>query len=310
MRPGSAASSRRSAGPGGIIRRRRPCSSPAAAGQTADGGGQAYFRTGWTEADLLVAFRCTDHFGSRNHFDQGAFLICRNGPLVIDPAANTPGEDEPQSSEMHNTLRIDGKGQRPVKGQWSPTLEHFLDNRTEGLQLATGTVEAFKALGKTNYVIGDFTAAYDGLVAKRVRRALFFLPPDGVVVVDLVETTRPVSFVLHVPQRPAIDREAATFTSSNGASGLTCRTLLPAEVTIETSEQLAGHRVTVTPAAEEGKPAASPVVLVHVLMTGPKADPPKLPECEAKMLSERLRIKVGPRTITIPVRGTLAPTVF
>ena len=97
-------------------------------------------RSGWDDGATVVAFRCTDHFGDHHHYDQGSFLIWRNGLLAVDPPVYRKVRGPQQLTEHHNTLLLGGRPQRPVRGQWFVTVEDFQKNLQGGRKLETGDI--------------------------------------------------------------------------------------------------------------------------------------------------------------------------
>ncbi len=163
-------------------------------------GGHMLARSGWTDDATVVAFRCTDHFGSHNHFDQGSFTIFRNGPLAVDPPAYRKVGGPQQATDGHSTLTIGGRGQRTVRGQSFKTLDELKANMTAGAKLDTGEVLYYfdgqvplhldedrtdpRTTASIATVVGQFAQAYpDGLIASCVRQVTF-IRPDRVVVID------------------------------------------------------------------------------------------------------------------------------
>ena len=73
-------------------------------------------RSGWGDGETIVTLRATDHFGDHHHYDQGSFIIYRNGLLAVDPPVYRKVGGPQQPTRVHNTLLLDGQGQRPVRG--------------------------------------------------------------------------------------------------------------------------------------------------------------------------------------------------
>ena len=73
-------------------------------------------RSGWDDGATIVTLRATDHFGDHHHYDQGSFIIYRNGLLAVDPPVYRKVRGPQQPTEVHNTLLLGGQGQRPARG--------------------------------------------------------------------------------------------------------------------------------------------------------------------------------------------------
>jgi len=109
-------------------------------------------RSGWEPGATIVAFRCTDHFGDHHHYDQGSFMIYRNGLLAVDPPVYRTVRGPQQKTEHHNTLLLGGQTQRPARGQWFRSVEEFEKNLQGGRRLETGDILFFQGLQQNSWV--------------------------------------------------------------------------------------------------------------------------------------------------------------
>jgi hypothetical protein len=191
-------------------------------------------RSGWDEGATVVAFRCSDHFGDHHHYDQGSFCIWRNGLLAVDPPVYNKIRGPQQLTEHHNTLLVDGRPQRPARGQWFVTVEDFQENLQGGRKLETGDILFSHDAGPWAAVAGQFAQAYDESLLQGCVRQLLFIRPDKVIVVDQLrlaagQKSVPVQWLLQLPREPSQQERALV--ASNGKSWIRCRAILPADGT-------------------------------------------------------------------------------
>jgi len=191
-------------------------------------GGHVLARSGWDEGATIVGFRCTDHYGAHNHYDQGSFIISRNGPLAIDAPVYKRVRGPQQRTEYHNTLLIGGQGQRAVHGQSFKTLDEFKENLSAGARLETGDILFYKDTPAWTAVSGQFAQAYAPDQVASCVRQLLFIRPGTVVIIDrlVAPPGKPlpeVQWLLQVPKRPSVDGGGAAV--SNGTSWLRCMSL-------------------------------------------------------------------------------------
>ena len=278
------------------------------------GGGQFYARSDWTDAATIVGFRCTDFFGSHNHFDQGSFVIYRNGPLAMDTGCYRHPRGHQQATACHNTLLFDGRGQRGLRFQWAQTLDEFkarLHHKTKPIE--TGEV-LFHAVEKGwAAVAGQFGQAYDPKAVKSCVRQLLFVRPGTVVVVDRITppdgaSLPDVQWLLHLPGKPdAQTAGAGVVTTNNGRSWLRCRALVPGGVTptIEAAHQtpeggppdraVKAKLMDTSRAAftYKGKGAR---LLVHLLEVGDGSPPAAAPAPRATVRGATVELRIGDGT--------------
>lgn len=235
-------------------------------------GGHALARSGWDDGATIAALRITDHFGSHNHFDQGSFIVFRNGMLAMDQLAYKKVGEPQQLTAHHNTLLINGQGQRKTVGQNFRTMAEFQANLSGGVRLETGNMLFYHNTPAWMAAAGQFAQAYpEGVVDSCVRQMLYIRPGTVVVVDQLAATSghllEEVRWLLHVPAGAIFNNDALVATNSQ--SFLRCRQLLPGNAIPEKS-------TTLMPACERyafmarGKTALQ---LVHVLEIGDGAPP-------------------------------------
>jgi hypothetical protein len=231
-------------------------------------------RSGWDEGATIVTFRCTDHFGDHHHYDQGSFLIYRNGLLAVDPPVYRTVRGPQQPTQVHNTLLLGGQGQRPARGQWFKTVEDFQRNLTAGRQLETGGVLFWKEAGAWAAVAGEFAQAYSPTQVQSCVRQLLFARPNRILVVDQLaappnRSLPEVQWLLQVPRPPVV--EPGAFSSTNGKSWLRCRALRPVgAVPAVEPTAVNTHRVSLR------YPANEKLTLIHLIEVGDGPQPQDL----------------------------------
>jgi len=250
-------------------------------------------RSAWDDGATVVAFACTDHFGDHHHYDQGSFLIYRNGLLAVDPPVYRTVRGPQQKTEHHNTLLIGGQAQRPVRGQWFKTVEEFQKNLRGGRKLETGDILFHRDAGPWAAVAGQFVQAYDCEAMRSCVRQLLFVRPDKVVVVDQLSAVPgrqlpEVRWLLQLPRAPSV--EGQTVLASNGKSWLRCRALSPAGVpSVVDVTPVNTHRVSY---AYSGRAA---LALVHALDVGDGIRAGPAPQVTAAQKSGAIEVTVEGR---------------
>ena len=258
-------------------------------------------RSGWDDGDTVIAFACTDHFGDHHHYDQGSFLIYRNGLLAVDPPVYRKIRGPQQKTEHHNTLLIGGQPQRGARGQWFKTVDDFKQNLNGGRKLETGQILFHKEAAAWAAVAGQFARAYPaGLVRSCVRQLLFVRPGKVVIVDHLVappdKDLPEVQWLLQVPTAPAL--EEGGLWSSNGKSWLRCRGVLPGgSVPVVAATEVKTH------CASFGYPGKSTLTLVHLLEVGDGRQPGKPTEVKARRSGKTVEVTVGGRTFSFAGRA-------
>jgi hypothetical protein len=257
-------------------------------------GGHFMARSGWEDGATIVTFRATDHFGDHHHYDQGSFMVYRNGLLAVDPPVYRQVRGPQQRTDVHNTLLLGGQGQRPVRGQWFKTVEDFQKNLQGGRQLETGDVLFSKEAGTWAAVAGQFAQAYSGGQVQSCVRQMLFVRPGKILVVDQLAPPAngrlpEVQWLLQVPQSPVI--EDRNFSTSNGRSWLRCRALSPggSGPSVEPTP-VNTHRVSLSYQAD------GPLKLVHLLEVGDDPQPAKPPQAAVRTSARGLEVTLDGAT--------------
>lgn len=261
-------------------------------------------RSGWQDGDTVVTFRCTDHFGDHNHYDQGSFVIYRNGLLAVDPPVYRRIRGPQQITGHHNTLLLDGRPQRPARGQWFTSVEQFRENLLRGRKLETGEMPFFKEAGAWAAVAGRFDQAYPTELVHSCVRQLLFVRPEKVVVVDQLAAAAggdlpEVQWLLQVPKPPVID--AAGLWVSNGKSWLRCRSVWPRAVVPTVTQTPVG-----THCASFSYPADGTLTLVHLLEVGDGDHPGQPDAIQIVQTAESIRVTLDGNTFIFAKRPPFA----
>jgi hypothetical protein len=162
------------------------------------------WRTGWDHDDLVFGFKtgayggrfaydtfmngeypweppCKLNFCSLNvghdHDDTNTFYIHRAGEYLASETVKYGG----QSTSLHNTLLIDGKG------QFNPLV---YDSMPDDAPPSDGFMEATAITENVNYVAGDATNRYNHISGiSDVTRHVVFVRPDYFIILDNIESS-------------------------------------------------------------------------------------------------------------------------
>ena len=278
-------------------------------------GGHVLARSGWDDGATVVAFRCTDHYGGHNHYDQGSFVIYRNGLLALDAGRyRSPGGSQ-QKTDAHNTFLLGGQGQRRVRGQWFKTVAEFKENLAGGRRLETGDILFYKDTPAWTASAGQFAQAYPAEVVKGCVRQLLFIRPVTVVVVDHLEAPAgkvlpEVQWLLHLPAQPEVG--GGYVAVSNGPSWLRCRSVWPGHAApkvepslstlVDRQKAIQAHRATFTYQGQER------LTLVHLLEVGDGEVPTEVPRVKVNVTARAVEIPLAGQTFTFAAEPTFSVT--
>lgn len=143
--------------------------------------GAASLRTGWGPGDVFVGFKSGPSTVGHSHLDQNSFMIEAGGQRLCGenpywPQAHFIGffdmsefrwNFDGMATVGHSTFLVDGKGQT-----WGPDY--------------AGRLGAVQDMGRYQFVTGDASRCYPGLLKKFIR-TLVLIPPDRIVIRDVVE---------------------------------------------------------------------------------------------------------------------------
>jgi hypothetical protein len=264
-------------------------------------------RSGWDAGATIVTLTATDHFGDHHHYDQGSFIIYRNGLLAVDPPVYRQVRGPQQKTEYHNTLLIGGQPQRAVRGQWFKTVEEFQHNLLAGRKLETGDILFYKEGGAWAAAACQFAQAYPAELIRSCVRQLLFVRPDKVVIVDQLvapagKDLPEVQWLLQLPSPPALD--GGSLWASGGKSWLRCRPILPGgSVPVVTATPVGTQRASYS---YRGKPS---LTLVHLLEVGDGRQPGKPAKVTASQTRRAVEVTLDGRTFAFAAQPPFEVTV-
>ena len=256
-------------------------------GYHAEGLGWFNTRSSWLDDAVSVSFVSGDHASPAQHFDQNAFSVYHQGWLATDAnthaASGVYGE-----TDAHNTLLIDGFGQRPGDGAGS---------------IAKQEVQPGHA-----YVVGDASDAYHNgggqSLLQTYQRELVHIHPDYIVVYDRitpVDSNSTVAYLLHTPLQPTINGDEVVVTYGPGR--LFHRTVMPAGAVLSAVQEQGGPdgldswRVEITPA--QSGPATNFMSVMYPTASSTGAMPPVTAVSAASGNMVGVQIEAGPEDIVV-----------
>lgn len=180
-------------------------------------------RSGWNSNDVCVSFISADKILGHQHRDQNSFVIFKEGWQAAD-ASTYSASGIIQSTDTHNTIIVDGWGQRYGEG--------------------TGDVLKYEATDEYTYVVGDATDAYyggergnkgrgDPPLLTMFQRELVHIQPDFVVVFDRitpVSASSEIKYLIHSHSQASVQGDLIT--STEGGGKMFHKTLLPQNFTM------------------------------------------------------------------------------
>lgn len=146
--------------------------------------GQVVWRTAEDRSGVFFSMKSGAHGGAHQHRDRGTFVLSAFGEhLIVDTGdgryANPPSVPRFDSTEAHNCVLIDGRGQ--IGANDNPVSGHILAHQHDD---ATSTA------------LADATECYEGVEA--VRRRVVFLRSDLFVLADRVQgECQTLTWLLH-----------------------------------------------------------------------------------------------------------------
>ena len=188
-------------------------------GYLAEGCDFVTSRTSWSAADAVSAsFVSADHVQSHQHYDQNSFVIYKDGWQAPD-ASTYSHTGIVQSTDTHNTILVDGRGQR-----------YGAD---------TGNITKYELTSEYSYSVGDASDAYyggqygrkdegDPPLLTHFEREFVHVKPDYVLVFDRitpVSASSEIKYLVHSHNQPSVQGNMVT--SSQGGGKLFHKTLLP-----------------------------------------------------------------------------------
>ncbi|HOX06903.1 MAG TPA: heparinase II/III family protein [Planctomycetota bacterium] len=279
-------------------------------------GGNWMAREKWDDGATVVALRCTDCYTGHNHFDEGSFVIYRQGLLAADAGIYKNVGGAQQKTNCHNTLLFGGAGQRGVRPSSNATLEGYIKAlQGGGKGFETGNMLFQEDKGAWAAAAGEFGQAYDPAVVGRAMRQVLFLRPGTIAIVDQLAAPQgkdlpEVTWPLHVTGQPKVD--GAGVSAGNGKAWLRCRALLPAGAAAPAVSDgpltylEGGNKKAPTWRAEYKYPGKASLTLVHLLEVGDGAEPGAAADAKAEATVEGVALTIAGRKFLFAVAAPCA----
>ena len=182
----------------------------------------ATLRSGWDDDALFVGLKTGNSLANHSHLDLNSFILhARGNPLLIDqpnwPYAHYLGffdsnnqrwDFEGNHTIAHNTLLVDGQGQR-----YGEAFE--------------GTLLNFSTSDELQFMVGEANSAYDNLL-KRFLRYIALVEGKFVIIVDdlAANEIRKIEWLMHYAGN-AIEDQSGVFKINNGKARLDVQFLRP-----------------------------------------------------------------------------------
>jgi heparin/heparan-sulfate lyase len=196
--------------------------------------GQIFMRSGSGDEDTYATLTAGGILRQHRHFDAGNFCIYHKGFLAIDTGTRAGNADQLQNyyaqTVAHNCILID-MADEEVSPYWNGTVH--VQEGGQYQQLGSEVV-AFETGDDYSYVAADCTATYRPEKCELALRQFVYVYPNHFVVFDRVRSTEADQrkrWLLHTAREPVI--AGATVRADQGEGRMFCRTLLPAEPTID-----------------------------------------------------------------------------
>jgi hypothetical protein len=184
-----------------------------------EGNGLAMLHTDLTDArnDIFIEFKSSP-FGSHSHgYDaQNSFVLyAYSEPLLIRTGRrDIYGSDHHKNwmweTKSVNSILVNGQGQKPLRSSE-----------------AQGRIVAFHTSKAYDYVAGEASKAYPG-VLNRFTRSILFIKPEAIVIFDQLEAIEPSTFqwLMHSPKEMKVD-DQHNITVENGDAECSVAFLYP-----------------------------------------------------------------------------------
>jgi parallel beta-helix repeat protein len=187
-------------------------------GYRAEGSDFINSRSSWSADGVSASFVSADRIESHQHYDQNSYVIYRGGWQAPD-ASTYSHTGIIQDTDTHNTILVDGRGQRYGEG--------------------TGDITKYELTSEYSYAVGDASDAYyggeygrkdqgDPPLLTHFEREFVHVLPDFVLVFDRitpVNASSEIKYLVHSHYQPSVQGNLVT--SSQGGGKLFHKTLLP-----------------------------------------------------------------------------------
>ena len=216
------------------------------------GIGMVYMRSGNAPDDTYVLFTAGGNNQMHKHYDEGNFIIYKNGYQAMDTGARLIYSGMPKTERYlqncqhnsnyfnrtiaHNCLLIErpdedfGFGSQPNQVRVKLANDGGMRNRIGSKMLH------YESNDRYTYCHADLTAPYAPSKAKSIIRKFLFLYPNTVVVYDTVESVKPEyqkAFLLHPGKKPTIQASSADSAQSYSYGATRVTALLPQKAKLE-----------------------------------------------------------------------------
>lgn len=145
--------------------------------------GWAIFRTGWSDDDVMLAFKSEPFMGfSHSHADENSFTLWAYGERLAIDGLSLKHYDDPRLAEYkmgpaHNTILVNGEGQKRPR-----------------YDVAPGKIVSYLGTDFYDQVAGDAAATYGDVLHTFVRDIVFVKPKYFVIFDDLRAAKGPAKF--------------------------------------------------------------------------------------------------------------------
>jgi hypothetical protein len=213
-----------------------------------DDMGLVFARDGWEEKNVAMMFKCAPYGGYKlNDFrreknfgnvnvahddpDVNMFQIFTNGGMV----ARDDGYAKKKMTSSHNTILVNGSGQRGEGGVWMQPLKNFD-------MAKLGVMTTWKDAGDIVIAEGEGAAAYEGL--DRYRRTAVWVKGSYILILDDIRGPQEneISWLVQSDKLETTDEAANTYTLK--ADNAACKMMLASDaaITAKVGVSTADHR--------------------------------------------------------------------
>lgn len=243
----------------------------------------------WNPVRTSLYFKSSP-YGAYNHShaDQNSIVLMRNNKVLLMETGWYDYYGSPlwsswyRETKAHNAITFDG-------GVGQPTGGNTLNLRRKG------KITAFSTTASLDYVEGDATAAYDGLLTGAIRKVWYLRGKDQIVVLDKLTsaTARKFEWNFHAPVAITANADG-TSTIVNGTEKL-CIKPLTSGSTFETRTGATPKAGTYEAHAAYTRPSATKAEFLTLLDVGCKNLPAYLTST-----STGRTLTIGGQAITLP----------
>lgn len=196
--------------------------------------GQIVMRSGWKPDSAYCMFTIGADprtFGHK-HWDEGNFVIYRNGYLALDSGSRGWETDTNlryyyAQTVAHNCVLVHKPGEK-MPFHWGRTSDEPEAQVNHGGQYeGSGLLRAFRTTSRYTYVAADLQKVYESKCREIVRQFVH-LQPNVFIVYDRVVSESPSyrkEWLLHFQNEPTVNGMDVTAACDGGR--IFCRTLLP-----------------------------------------------------------------------------------